>query len=286
MMELTKEYERKITREEYGNIIHRFFDYFNGRVNLFNRPAKLIIDWEARRDSTILATTSLPNIVVFYPEVAFRIFVYDEAMINETLVTIIHELFHVDQEIDPVRLRVDEYYKKEIEDTIEYEAHMFVAQHLMEIKQVFGIDSFMDYKNFTPLLDAAGYLGHYYHRRNYISHFAHMVEDMVHVSGSKSWLAIKTVMSDPKTNLGVTIDNQCQFMLKIGEEAMPVDQLNEIMYQYYFRYNYRGARVYMTAGSHCGLDWEIHIDTNCTNQLYKVIGDEGDFDALPIRDNL
>ena len=94
------------------DFIFKVFNYYNGRINAFNTPAVLSINWV--NYGTIAGSTRLPNIVEIKPMVVLSYILNKNQNLNYfyyyLLETIIHALFHVDQIIDYRRVRMDSKY--------------------------------------------------------------------------------------------------------------------------------------------------------------------------------
>ena len=256
-------------RNELNSFIVQVFNYFNGQVNIFNAPAVLFIDIGEKRGSNVAASSTLPNIVRVFPEVTIRMFDDLDAMKHEILITIIHELLHLDQVICYPRMRMDWNYKKEIEDTVEYYSHMFVAQHLLEIEQVFGLH-YIDPKSFSEILTTGGFLGHYFHRRTYETHMLMILQDMMATFRNNVIDGFLEAFRNPKSLINMIIDGQIKFTLKNQLEAMPVAQLNSVLYDSYFKYNFRGTKMQISRYDQFPI-YEIDIKTNCDYKLYKIL---------------
>ena len=59
---------------QYVNeFIYKVFNYYNGRINIFN-PAVLHIEWVRKMNSENGATTRNPNVITIFPRVIQRYF--------------------------------------------------------------------------------------------------------------------------------------------------------------------------------------------------------------------
>ena len=254
-----------------NNFISDVFNHFNGRVNTFNNPARLIIDWCLNNDNKVAGTSSLPNIVRMYPSVILRESEYDINIAKHHIViTILHELFHIDQYIDYPRMKVDSAYQQDIESTADNEAYLYVAQHAFELQRLFGVGVFVDSKMIVNLCDDLGYLGHYYHRKTYQSHIMSIVRDMQADIESELYGPIENILEDLDTTLEIIIEDDARFILKKKLDAMPLQQFNDIMYFKYYQYNYHGTKLMLQGYPDIGFH-SLRIKTRCSNRLYRVV---------------
>lgn len=253
------------------NVVHQIFDKYNGKINVFNR-AMLDIDWGFKlydQASQLGGITTHPNIVVVYPRVIEAITKNWDEFKYVMLITLIHELHHVDQVIDYAKMRHDFEYRMFIESVAETETYMYIAQHCSEIQKVFGINCMIPHGEYYEVITRMGYeTGTLFQRRDYISHFILMVQDMLSIHRTDLINRLEDVMTSASTRLMVRLDN-IEFYVKWDDKAMPLDQLNQLLYDNYFRFNMRGARGQLSSKD-C-ITWLLKIRSNCSNRLYKII---------------
>ena len=102
-------------------------------------------------NSTNAGVTTTAKIVRIFPMVIARCVRNKNQLKSMLLVTIIHELYHVDQYIVPSRLEYDQEYVKSIEFPVEFMTWCYILNHEYEISQFidfnFSIKGIMDFIN-------------------------------------------------------------------------------------------------------------------------------------------
>jgi len=260
---------------EINEFINLVFNFYNGKINTFNR-AVLNIDWSGQMDNDNAGTTSNPNLVYIFPAVILRHFPDMYWAKYNLLTCIIHELHHVDQFINYTRMRTDYKYKEEIEAVVEMETYLYIANHQHEIENRFGIRDLVPRDQYYSLLSQQGFeTGKLFHRRTYLSHMISIIYDLVITSPETLNRLINEfslVFNHPDSTILVKINNSIEFVLKNKLECMPISQLNDILTQYYFRFNLRGSVVRFIRLD--GTTFEFIIQTDCVNTLYRLVRKE------------
>ena len=106
--------------QELTDFIVKAFNYYNGKINQVNYPARLEIQWANLHGSYQAAYTSLPNKLCINAQLIFNYYENNIAQIYyEILESIIHELHHMDQIIDYSRVKYDIDYVNYIECAVE-----------------------------------------------------------------------------------------------------------------------------------------------------------------------
>ena len=261
-------FESETKRNEVEQFIHTVFDYYNGRINVYNR-AKLEINWLMNHNSMVGAYSRNPNVVVIYPKAIYRYATNDNSFKYAMLMCIIHELYHQDQDIDYIRMVNDPQYKQYIENAVEVQTYLYIAYNVMNIERLFGVISPIDPSMYSTLLQNMGAydLGRY-HRCTYVSHFISMFKEIMHSSNNSAIDIINNAFMDIKSIITVIFDNT-KFVLKNGEYCMPMEQLNDILDDLFFKYSYRGASVNLNLVN--GTEYILTINSKCFKKLYSLI---------------
>ena len=61
-----------VHKQHVENFARKAFDYLNGKINIFNYPATLEIEWAELLNRSTAAITRNPNIVILYPHIIMR----------------------------------------------------------------------------------------------------------------------------------------------------------------------------------------------------------------------
>ena len=272
---MLNKYIDSVGRENIESFIINVFNYYNGKINIFN-PAVLEIEWANRYGDPRGGTTSNPNIVTIFPRVSARMMSNDGItdpywLYYNLLMCIIHELHHVDQEINFIRLSYDEAYKSYIEGSVEVETMMYIANHQQEIMENFGLCDRINYNNYYPLYGALYEPGRLYKRRNYLTHMQNILRDMLYLETHP----IIDVFTEKFLMLNTTIEmqiNNIRFVLKDNELCIPIEQLNYILTQQFFRYILRSSikADWYESDTH-RYKYLIRFTTACSNIIGRAV---------------
>lgn len=213
--------------------IRRIFDYFNGKINVINYPAKLIIDWNINEGSNILGCSMDPSIVVIYP---YSIMIRDDnheidRFYFEVTETIIHELYHTDQVIN-YNLDVGAPY----EYPVEAMTGLYLYNNLERIENDLGI-RFSQYNyreyidvNWTPLFQ---YIPNYV-RRTPIAHIATVLSEFWCLTGTfEELIGILLECINNKLSFIVLVNNYEYLVIDSGF-ITPIGLFNEYCYEYLY----------------------------------------------------
>jgi len=128
-------------QNEIEMLIKNIFNYYNGKINNIIK-AKLIIDWRGNYITNEAGCCIAPGIVYIFPMAGFRYCPTDYNIYKQYIVmTVLHELHHVDQYIIE-RYNTKQYpeYQFSIEAPVEVHTNIFIANHINEIHNLFGVD--------------------------------------------------------------------------------------------------------------------------------------------------
>lgn len=249
-----------------NEFINQIFSYYNGRINMCNK-AVLHIDWAILQSRTVLGTSTNPNIVTIYPRVVER-FTHDAFDYYFCLLeTIIHELYHTDQIIDYRRMQSNRSYMKTIEDAVETQTVLYIANHLNELSQ-FGFDVNPDYVKHR--MDYCTYAP--YHRRKYIDHIFIIFTEMLSTAlpeeeSVKFYNNFKECFKYPDTSFVFKI-NGITLVVKDKDYFIDIGSFNLRIYDIFFKYNYRMAHVEYEIDVDCSIIIDIRLDGS--NMMCKI----------------
>jgi len=221
--------------------IERVFNYLNGRVNIFNRPAVLEIDWTPCFDSSVGAAARNPNRVIIFPEVIKRFFPNEYDFYYNIIISLIHELHHVDQVIDYIEMTKNPNYLNDIEYCVEFNSYMYMANNQIAIEQAIGFRDIHEFTEYMPNITKYE-VGHIFHRRDYPTHIISMMQDMVRQHRCQFYDDIMSTFMIPDSIISLIINDK-MLDIKIGLECCPLTLLNNILEEEYYKYNYRRASV-------------------------------------------
>jgi len=255
-------------RTEVEQFIHYIFNYYNGRINVYNK-SKLEINWLRNKETLLGAYSRNPNTVVIYPKTLYRYTLDENSFKYAILMCIIHELYHQDQDIDYIRMINDIQYKQFIENAVETQTFLHIAYNVHNIQNTFGIISPIDPNTYPDILNKMGaYNITAYHRCTYITHFISILKDIMHESDNNVINIIREAFINIDSIITI-IFNDAKFILKNREFCMPIEQLNDIMEDMFFKYNCRGSTVTLSLnGSN---EFILQVKAECYMRLYSLL---------------
>ena len=253
-----------MNRKEIEDLIINVFNYFNGKINLFQR-ARLIINWCERPNDPRGGLTTNPNCVTIFPATICR---YSGNITNikiNIILIIIHELYHVDQCINFQRLEVDTEYRRVIESTVEVQSMTYLYNHFNEINNLFGVNMTLKETALNELIPVYT-TGNLYHRQRYLDHLLSLISDMFshqyYVENN-----IESLVAQYYNVYNTTIDieiNDVLFIVKENDYLANVNYLNDFFYENYSKYNY----IAHSEGDIYGEDNKLHIIINAELRNY------------------
>lgn len=260
-----------ITRNQVVKFATDVFAYYNGKINIFNTPAKLYIDFSHRYGSKMVACAKNPNSVFLYP------FVLERCMCDygpywfwfNIYRSLIHELFHIDQDVSYVVYSYNPAYEKVIEDQVEYQTYIYLSNHKNDLA-LFGLgehaDEYMDW--YKEALSKYS-LGMFFHRVDYISHMVSMIKDILCLETHDIITNFDKVFREKDSIIDIVI-NDVVFRVKHAEYCMPLEQLNTIMEDQYYRFNlHRCDKAFFARRE--DYTWVLYIEIENHNNMCNII---------------
>lgn len=228
-------YIKSDDKEYIERLINNIFNYFNGRINLF-QMARLDIHWGSMLYSNNSGITKFPNTVIIYPMVISRFSDNNDDFHFKTVMTVIHELYHVDQVILSNSMVYTEGYRDAIESAVEVQTMSYIYNHISEINNTFGFnielnDEAIDYHINTY---ANGIM---YHRLTYTDHILELINDVFRDNSIYSEIEpyIKKYFNDITSKVDLYI-NEKYILIKDKEHLIDINTLNKILYDYFYKY--------------------------------------------------
>ena len=246
-----------INYEEINDFIIKVFNYYNGKINIFNNKAILNINWVNLYDHSTQGYSSMPNIVVINPMVIYRRYGYDLYDTKGAILeTIIHELYHIDQAINYNLYRSDLNYNQYIEDACQLQVVTYIAGHTEEIYKTFDILFDRDY--YKENINYLFHPGAYYQRRQFKDHllmYLDIICDLNDEFGNKLCQFINYCIVNRK-NITLNIND---IILPVYIDGVPIsiDDFNKNVYAFM----YENGRF----------NFEVNIDPGVNNNLFITI---------------
>ena len=264
-------------KEEVEYFIHKVFDFYNGKINICT-PAVLYIEWAELRTSSNGGTTVNPNVVTIYPCVIERYATSRFHFFYLILETIIHELFHVDQIIDYLRIVYDDEYAKYIEYAVETQTALYIVNHRNEICEEFGIDNLTNTDYYRGLITRYS-MGYTYHRKDYTTHLLCILKEMLTCSRLFNLDYLFEFIRHNLNTLSGTICiiiNDSRFVIQVDNKIATVEDINSFFYNNYFYGNYRdysSAKYDITYTEDDSVDISIEVKADIRNIMCKSLVD-------------
>lgn len=245
---------------------YRVFNFYNGKINIYN-DAIMEVSWLYCIGSTRVATARNPNHITLFPMVLLRVFEPNSYWFWFNLyAAIIHELFHTDQLISYIRMRNDPDYMRLIESHVEMETYLYIGSHLNELQQ-FGLDDRVGAMNYYGF--AAGFeTGSLYQRGNYMEHMISMLKDILYLDEHPVLDEFRYIFSIPESRIDCKI-NEVYFNLKTEDRLFPIEKLNKIFEEQFFKYSLWRGEVCINSNMHN--HYVLHISTSCRNNMCSTI---------------
>lgn len=227
-------------KKAINDFIYKVFNYYNGKINYFNK-ARLYIEWAELNSISNAGTSRNPNLITIFPKVIMRynqqydIFNFYYSIIN----TIIHELYHMDQIIDYVKMKTDIKYMEYIERAVETQTVIYISNHIKEISDNFGIEIYDNNSYFNNEI-AYWNNGYSYFRRKYDDHLIILLNEIIAnaINTKPLFDAIRYNILTNTGKISITI-NDFKILIQSDGILINVDDINRMLYEHYFKYDYR-----------------------------------------------
>ena len=224
--------------EAVNTIITNVFNYFNGRVNIFQK-ARLYINWCSVQGSSNGGLTTNPNCVIIYPRVIERYSNSKEEFIINIILIVIHELYHIDQCIIFNRMEIDKAYHDMIENTVEVESTSYLYNHIHEINEEFNLNIRLNSNKIGYLINFFSD-GNLYHRAKYLDHLISLIAELFNYQYCVENNILQLITQYYNTsNSKIIIEiNSNMLVVKENDTIVNVNILNDFMFDKYYKYNY------------------------------------------------
>lgn len=221
-----------MNNQEINDFIIKVFNYYNGKINIINK-AVLDINWANLATCTDGGYSRLPNIIVINPAVINRFYGNNEFKTKICIIeTIIHELYHTDQLINYKLYVSDISYHNFIEHACEVQTAIYIAGHMKEIFDVFGVNGTIS-KAYHKCIEYWDLPGITYIRRYYHDHIFMCIDDMCGLDitiSSDIYNFIKNNIEN-KYDIILIINNE-QFNICLNNNLLHIDEFNKIISKY------------------------------------------------------
>lgn len=224
--------------EAVNTIITNVFNYFNGRVNIFQK-ARLYINWCSVQGSSNGGLTTNPNCVIIYPRVIERYSNSKEEFIINIILIVIHELYHIDQCIIFNRMEIDKAYHDMIENTVEVESTSYLYNHIHEINEEFNLNIRLNSNKIGYLINFFSD-GNLYHRAKYLDHLISLITELFNYQYcvENNILQLITQYYNTSNSKIIIKINNNTLVVKENDAIVNVNILNDFMFDNFYRYNY------------------------------------------------
>ena len=218
-----------LTKKQVNEFITKVFNYYNGRINPFNKCA-LSINWGK---SNGYGSLSHPNCVTIYASTFDH---RDQSIFAKNVIhVVIHELYHADAVEYP-----DEYYGDKcmwdrlVEFPVYKETAKYILSHLSEI--VWLSDGMITSKNFDPgyhykqLLEFSGFD---YIKKDMYNHVICALTDMARIKygdhKDMMYFIINDAINNKKGHLTlISLDGDRCEVIKSGKFVCSMEEFNAI----------------------------------------------------------
>jgi hypothetical protein len=218
--------------EEINNYIIDVFNYYNGKINIFNK-AILNINWANLTECIDAGYSKPPNIVVVNPLVTAR-FNNDIMDLKISILrTIIHELYHTDQIIDYNLYSSDSNYNDYIEYSCELETILYIASHILEINDVFNLDMIYDRNKYAKIISNCHIPGVRYERKRYNDHVLACIDNICNFDKETKFMLQQDILNAFTNSKSIILEiNDSIIFISFRGELMPINHFNELILPY------------------------------------------------------
>jgi hypothetical protein len=218
--------------EEINDFIIKVFNYYNGKINIFNK-AILNINWANLTECIDAGYSKPPNIVVINPLVIAR---FNNDIIDlkiSILRTMIHELYHTDQIIDYNLYNSDLDYCNYIEYSCELETILYIASHILEINNIFNLDMIYDSDKYAKIISHCHIPGVKYKRRRYNDHILACIDNICNFDKETKILLQQDILNAFTNSKSIILEiNNSIIFISFRGELMHIDQFNKLILPY------------------------------------------------------
>ncbi len=256
-------------KETVNKLIYRIFNYFNGKVNKFNNNATLEIEWGELYNQTAGAISRNPNIIIIYPKVIARYMGSEYWFWYNVIVSIIHELYHTDQDISYYRMTFDKAYISYIENTVELESYLYIANNQVAIERDLAFHDVVSYNEYYNTIKQFE-CGRMYKRRNYFTHLLNMLKEILYTEDGPAIDLFTRVFNNTYSRILFVFNKSEYLIIKDRLNCCPLDVLNQTMRNYIFNYTLRSIKTSIYP-SDDESDLVIEFETDVQNLFIKPI---------------
>lgn len=251
-----------LTDNEIESFILKVFNYYNGKINLFNNNAKLNINWANMMDTSIGGYSIYPNIVIIYPRIIYRYSQDIEDFKMTVVEVIIHELTHTDQIIDYDLYDSNKEYTDYIEYACQLQAQLYILSNTNDIYNKFGIRINLNKKQQEEIIRFWYYPGVYYNRRKYVDHICMLIYFLYPICDKNKIYEIISSIQNNDKNLIITINNN-EIVVKNEYGFVNLNQFNDFASKFICTSTYTPSmEVY-----DIGYAYYIKIDLDVKNEM-------------------
>lgn len=221
-----------IDYNELNDFIIKVFNYYNGRINVINK-AVLDINWANLMGSSFGGFSRLPNIVSINIMTITRFYDNINYIKFGIIETIIHELHHTDQLINYPLYMSDMNYNKFIEYACEVQTTIYIAGHIQEIHDVFGVNVSVNSNVYDRCMANWDLQGVKYQRRYYHDHIYMCIDEIINLNkedGMKLYQKINNEIN-LKNSMYLSI-NDDTIKICSDNELIPIEQFNNFIINY------------------------------------------------------
>jgi hypothetical protein len=265
---------------EINEFCYRVFNYYNGKINKFNYPAVLFVEWSHNtRDRA--GDHHEPNIIRVFPNSLIQDInevIEDDTYAKQTtlrfllLETIIHELYHVDQLLSFPADYLDTGYADRVEKEVELQTTIYLANNRQDILDKFGVLAIVG-SNDVNLAVQHRYAS--YHRRRFVDHIARILQIILYVNGCKI-ASLEPIDNAIRKNIETCTGH---IIVHVGDKVLviqdgtynaPIQDVNQFLFEHCFRYDFSiGGDIKVTCSTNGQLD--IYINTMNRRNMCKLL---------------
>ena len=217
------------------------FDYYDGKINLFNRHCNVILDWNGD-GSGVLGSYSIPNTVILRMQNIVDNSEDETSFKYRCVYVIIHELFHADE----FKLSNQDYYADNdimynVEQAVEGMTFDYIMNNLKDF-DMFGVERWPTHR-INYFLRPYRYYTEYipYRRTNYANHIFFVIDSVIKSKDDAMYIA-NSLFDEDVYKIEVNLNNGSTFTnnhidIKTRRMLTNIYMLNTFFYESFFKYS-------------------------------------------------
>ena len=225
-------------RKEVEDFIHKVFNYYNGRINRII-PSFINIEW-ALYDITTMGITYTSKTVTIYPMVIAKYSKGNKHFKLNIIMSIIHELYHVNQYIEYSQMHYRKDFENSVEFPVEFMTWCYITNHEYEIATLSGGCTYNDNTLNSCISIYSAFKYGYYRIRSIDDYIFTVVDDILRSRSDYNANDFKPIFYECINKQDVSLSiNDNNIIVKSNGVYNDIQEIQKFVYNNYSMYKYR-----------------------------------------------